>query len=327
MKILIPGAGNKILHIKAFKELKDVKKIIITDIYPWTFGGMVADAAYITPRFDSPDFEVKIDEIFKREEFDYIFPIHDFALYYFSKNYLKYRKKPYKIAMNKIETINIISDKKKIHDFFRKIKLKTPNTYLLKEFLNTNKRQYPYFIKPRFINMRGTDKQLFAKIEDDDDLNYAKKKLKDNYNNYIIQEYLNGKEINIDIFCDKNGELRNFTCLYRLEMGKNRGIIRGQIIEKDDIFSLIEKITKNIDLEGANQIQAYEQEDEYIFTEINGRFSGSSVFVKEAGVNYFKYYIKMLMGEKIEIKEKAKKLKMSSWEKPFFYTRSKFKTI
>lgn len=79
---------------------------------------------------------------------------------------------------------------------------------------------------------------------------------------------------------------------------------------------------------GANNVQTYMDENENLFfTEINGRFSGSSIFVKEAGVNFFHYFIELLKGNPVEINEKPCYLKMVSWEKLFFFTETKAKMI
>lgn len=52
---------------------------------------------------------------------------------------------------------------------------------------------------------------------------------------------------------------------------------------------------------GADNAQAYvDRKGEVWFTEINGRFSGSSVLVREAGVDYFRYFVRLLRGEPVE---------------------------
>ena len=70
-----------------------------------------------------------------------------------------------------------------------------------------------------------------------------------------------------------------------------------------------------------------DENENLTFTEINGRFSGSSIFVKEAGVNFFHYFIELLKGNPFEINEKSRYLRMTSWEKPFFFTKTKAKII
>lgn len=324
MKILLPGAGNKIIHIMNFKELKEVEKVIITDIYPWTYGGIIADSAYIVPRFNHPDFLKSIFDIYKKEKFDYIFPIHDFSLYIFSKNREYLSKMPYNVIMNDKDVVDLVSDKLETYKFFSKNKIKTPNTYIFNNFINDDiKYKFPYYIKPRYINMRGTSQQFFMKIEDLNDLKYVMNKIRLNRDKYIIQKYISGYEVNVDFFCDIYGKLQSVVSLYRQDMTKGRGISRGEIFFDNKINKIIERLSKKIKFIGPNQVQLYITEgDEYILTEINGRFSGSTILLKEAGVNYFYYFIKMIIGEKIIIREQPKKIKMNTWDVPFFYTKS-----
>ena len=54
------------------------------------------------------------------------------------------------------------------------------------------------------------------------------------------------------------------------------------------IETIASDICEKIHLIGANQIQLLKTIDSrYTITEINGRFSGSSIFVKAAGVIFF----------------------------------------
>ncbi len=90
MKLFIPGAGGKVHHILNFQEHPDVEKVIISDIYPWTYGTFVADVAYQVPRFDDPTFFEVFDRIYQKERFDVCLPINDFSLYLFASQ----REKP-----------------------------------------------------------------------------------------------------------------------------------------------------------------------------------------------------------------------------------------
>ena len=86
MKLFIPGAGGKVNHILNFQEHPDVEKVIISDIYPWTYGTFVADVAYQVPRFDDPTFFEVFDRIYQKERFDVCLPINDFSLYLFASH-------------------------------------------------------------------------------------------------------------------------------------------------------------------------------------------------------------------------------------------------
>ena len=176
--------------------------------------------------------------------------------------------------------------------------------------------------------MRGTQKQLYMKLEDSFDLDYILKKIQTNQDDYVVQDFISGREINIDFFCDANGEVKSIVPLERQGMGLSRGITRGEMFDDSRFDSYIYQMAEKLKFWGANNVQTYMDENENLtFTEINGRFSGSSIFVKEAGVNFFHYFIELLKGNPVEINEKPRYLRMASWEKPFFFTKTKAKSI
>ncbi len=326
MKLFIPGAGMKVSHILNFKEIPDVTKVIISDIYPWTYGTFVADASYILPRFDAPEFFKEFYAVYEKERFDVCIPMHDSCLYLFNKNRESLLKQPFKLAMNPKETVDLVSDKLMTYRFFVENDIPTAELYTIDDFMGLGTYSFPYYIKPRYIYLRGTERQVYMKIEDSYDMEYALRRIKGNEEEFVVQEFLSGTEINVDFFCDDSGRVKSIVPLKRLGMGISRGITQGEIIFDDSFDPYVLKITELVRFWGANQVQLYVSDDNtFKFVELNGRFSGSSIMVKEAGVNYFYYFVKLLRGEEIEIREKPRYLQMSCWEKPFFFDRSRIR--
>jgi len=304
MKLFIPGAGAKVNHILNFREIRGVDKVIISDIYPWAYGNFVADSAYQLPLFEDPDFFPQFEKLLEQEKFDVCLPLHDASLYLFYNNRERMEQYPFTLAMNEQRTCEVIVDKLATYEFFMTNGIPTARMHRLDLFIQLKTRQYPCFLKPRLIHMRGTAKQLYLKLEDDDDLEYVLKRIKGREDGYVVQEFLDGTEVNIDFFCDDLGVVKSIVPLERQGMGLNRGISRGKIRIDDRFTPYVLKIAEKLKFWGANQIQCYlDDHGNLAFTEINGRFSGSSVFVKEAGVNFFHYFVRLLRGEPIEIRE------------------------
>ncbi len=318
MRIFIPGAGGKVAHIQNFKAAPGVERVAISEIYEWTRGTFEADASYRLPRFDSADFFEAFDRVWEIEKFDFCIPIHDASLMHFSANRGRLDDAPYKVAMNCRETVDIISDKHAMYGFFRSAGIDTPRTVLLSEYRKSP--FYPAFIKPRYIDARGTERALFLRLDAPDPQTEAVLSSSLDGNLYVVQELVFGIEYNLDFFCDGEGALKSVVALKRLAMGSNRGISRGEIVFDDRMEPIVAAVASRMRLVGANQLQVWELPGGRIVAmEVNGRFSGSSVFVREAGVDFFKYYIQMLRGEPIEIRERPRKLFMSTWEAPFYY--------
>jgi carbamoyl-phosphate synthase large subunit len=328
MKIFIPAAGGKILHIRNFMEVPEVERVIISEADPWVYGNFVADASYLVPRFEDPGFFDSIKRMYEKDNFDFCVPIHDVSLYLFSKHRDVFEDYPFRIAINTKETIEIVADKLATYEFFLDNDIPTAKVYTVDDFLSLKEYAFPYYIKPRYIYIRGTKKQLYMKMEDHDDIEYALRKVRGSEREFVVQDFLDGTEINIDFFCNAKGEAISIVPLRRLGMGASRGITRGDIVFDNRYDPYIHRITKVLSLWGANNVQAYVDGDGNMkFTEINGRFSGSSVLVKEAGVNFFYYFAQLLLDREVEITDKPVPLKMNSWEKPFFFTEQKIRKV
>jgi carbamoyl-phosphate synthase large subunit len=320
MKIFLPGAGGKALHIINFKAVAGVERVVISEIHPWAYGNFVADASYLLPRFDDAEFLQAFLRVYEKERFDVCIPIDDRALHFFSQKRTELEHYPFRLAMNPRETIDIVSDKLATYDFFLMCGIPTAPVHSFEAFLRLHSYEFPYFLKPRYAHMRGTERQFYMRLDDASDVGYAVKKVIGREEGFIVQRFLHGTEVNIDFFCDANGTVKSVIPLKRLAMGVSRGITRGEIVPEDRFDEYVFAIARHLTFYGANQVQAYVDEDRNVmFTEINGRFSGSSVLVKEAGVDYFRYFVELLQGRDISIKEKPRFLKMTCWDQPFFY--------
>jgi len=305
-----------------------VSRVIISDVYPWSYGAFVADAAYQTPPFSAPEFLDALDGIYRRDPFDVCIPIHDASLRLFSDLQTGTRRYPFILAMNPPETVDVIADKVRTYEFCVSHDLPTLRLWTLHDFLALGQYAYPYYLKPRHINLRGTSRALFMAIEDAHDLTYATEKLRGREADFVVQEHATGAAINADFFCDREGTVKSVVAVKRLAMGASRGISRGEILFDSGLRPYVERIAAHLKLWGANQVQFYVDGDgQPKILEINGRFSGSSAFVKAAGVNYFEYFIKLLRGEHFDILEEPAPLNMTSWESPHFYAESALQAL
>ncbi len=322
MKLLVPGAGGKPLHIAAFQDVPEIEAVVVTEVHPWAYGTFVADRSFILPTFADPDFLTKMIEVYRRERCDVCVPIHDGALALLSRHREWLAAEGVRLAMNDRHTVDVASDKWAVHSFFVEHGVPTPETWLLEDFAARPSSTFPAFVKPRFIDMRGTSESLYLRLDDRDDVAYVTRKVRGRGDRYVVQPFIAGAETNIDFFCDDHGKVKSVVALQRLAATASGGIARGEIVSNERFLPSVRDITEHLRFWGANQLQAFVTADDVtLFTEINARFSGSSVFVRAAGVDDFKYFVQLLRGVPIDIDERPTPLLMSTWDSPFFYTR------
>ena len=317
MKVFIPGAGGKVQHLLNFKAVPEVSELVISDIYDWSYGNFVADRSYLLPKFEDPSFLDAVKGVHEIENFDVCIPLHDASLTLFSRNRSVV---PFDVALNGEEAIKLVADKIATATFFDSLGLRNSPIVSLSDYPIGEPLRSPQYVKPRHIHLRGTAKQFFMKVDDDCDLNYVREKLAGRESEFVIQEFIDGTEINIDFFCDENGEVRSAVPLKRLAMGSGRGISRGVIIDDPRFRTLVEKVAAKIELFGANQLQVFvTPDDDLVCLELNGRLSGSTVLLKAAGIDFFDNTIRLIQGRSLSFPETTPPLHMTTWERPMFY--------
>ena len=80
---------------------------MISEIYPWAYGNFVADASYLLPRFDNPNFFRIFLQLYNIEKFDECIPFNDVALHIFSEERDLLENLPFILAINPLETVKI----------------------------------------------------------------------------------------------------------------------------------------------------------------------------------------------------------------------------
>ena len=140
------------------------------------------------PLISEENFIDKFNDLLIDKKIDVIFPTHDTVVKFFADNRDKIKAK---IICGDKYTSDICRDKKKIYELFKDEKF-CPTVY-------SSIEKYPVFIKPR--DGQGSVGSKLIKSKEDILLNI-------NLSDYVICEYLEGKEYTVDCLTDKDGKLR-----------------------------------------------------------------------------------------------------------------------
>lgn len=249
-----------------------------------------------TDKFEEDFNPLKLIEIAKDyiDEVDYIIPISGIDSSYFNKKTQK------KILGNK--NIDNIKDKYK---FYKKIrhKFRVPKTYKLNnideanEIIKNNKSKQ-YIIKP----IKGSG-GLGVNLLNNDSYNQL------NDNEFILQEYINGKSVSSSVLATKNDAKTIINSRLLTTHDYNNGndfIYIGNILpyNKEEMNEISSKLIKKLKLIGSNGVDYILKEDELYIIEVNPRIQGTYECVEEVyGINMLEAHIKACKGEIIEIPE------------------------
>ena len=326
MKVFVPGCGARVIPV--LKETPGVSEVITSQLSPDAYGNFLADRSYQLPRFDDPEFIDRFLRVYERERFDVCLPAHDAALVVFSRNRSRFEDLDFQLAMNSAEVIEVVGDKIAMTRYLAECGLPTLETVTLDDFVAKRPFEFPCYLKPRFIEMRDSPSGIYVELTNSEDLERSLAKITDDLSRYVVQPFVEGTEYNIDFFCDGDGEVRSVVALKRLSMNAGRAIANGEIVLEDGFTRHVEAATKKLRFWGPAQLQMYRtQAGGEVFTEINARLSGSSVFVRAAGVDYFRHLMALLEGKAVDVPETARLMRMGVTEIPYFYEESPMRSI
>jgi len=315
MNVLLTSVGRRSYLVHYFKNaLKNKGKVIAVNSEALTSGMMVADKSYVVPKVNSVDYISKLLDICYKENIKLVVSLFDIDLPFLAKSREEFEKKGISIAIADPWAIEIANDKWKTYEFLTNNKILTPKSYFslqkAKDELKNKQINFPLIIKPRW----GMGSLSIFKVEDLNELdffyNYAKKEIQKTYLNIltngevdksvIIQEFITGKEYNLDVFNDLD-------CNYFQTITKEKIAMRSgetdiaKIVENKDLVILGEKLSELFKHRGNMDVDVLQSLDgQFYVLEMNMRFGGGYPFSHQAGANFPELLISAVNGEKLK---------------------------
>lgn len=213
----------------------------------------------------------ELNKVITKNKIDLIYPANSVIIDHLSANKEKINtdillpeQSILELTRSKKQTIKCLKDT-----------LSTPEIY---ESIDQIKN-YPVFIKPD----KGYGAQGAKKIHSKEEINYV------NLDEFIVQEYLPGKEYTIDCFSNKHGKLLfsggRERSRIRMATSMHAEIIEGELQEK--FMKIANKILSKITITGAWFFQLKEDKNNNLkLLEIDIRIAGTMGFNRCRGVNF-----------------------------------------
>lgn len=300
INILITSAGRRVELVNCFQNAKKclgIKgNIVAADASDTAPACFFADKKYKVCRIDDEQYVPQLIEICNKENIELIVPTIDTELIKLASNKDQIEKESKaKVLISDQGVINICRDKYKTVDFFIQNSLNAPR-YITMGDLKTKNYQFPLFIKP----LNGSSSINAFKVHNQKELEFFTEYI----DNYILQDFANGKEYTIDAFCDFEGH--PITIVPRQRLVVRSGEILKGITEKNHfIINEVKKVLKTLKPIGQITLQGILNETETVFSfiEINPRFGGGAPMSIVAGADSCKNLYRLLLGEKLSYNE------------------------
>lgn len=226
---------------------------------------------HVIPEIYDRNWVVKLNDVIVENNIDLIFPSNSLIIDALSEN-KKYitcdillpDEKVLEVTRSKKKTIQILKNK-----------IPCPEVYKDKNSIFN----YPVFAKPD----KGYGSQNTYKINNKIELD------KVNFEKYIVEEFLPGKEYTVDCFSDSNGRLLFSSARERSRIRMGTSMHARDVEEKlnTKLKEYAEKILDSIKISGAWFFQVKEDNDGCLrLLEIDVRIAGTMCFNRCKGVNF-----------------------------------------
>lgn len=285
INILLTNSGRRDYFIDFLSHIKKYKvKIFCTDTeknVP-TFSKKNVYKFFITKKAQqfTSHYKNLIKNIIINNKINLVIPLSDYDLKILAelKNLKIFTKSTVFLVSDK-KTIEICISKKKTYNFLITHKFFSPKIYKSsKEIIN-----FPVILKEDYGNGSKNIKIIKNKNEIPKKIN----------SKLIIQEFINGKEYNIDILNDLNG---NFvSCSAKLKLGMRAGETdKCKIVTQKKFFDFSRRLSLALKHIGNLDVDIIVKKEKIYVIDINPRFGGGYPFTHLSGLNYIDYIISLL---------------------------------
>ena len=285
INILLTNSGRRDYFIDFLSHIKKYKvKIFCTDTeknVP-TISKKNVYKFFITKKAQQFKYHYKnlIKNLIINNKINLVIPLSDYDLKILAelKNLKIFTKSTFFLVSDK-KTIEICISKKKTHHFLIAHKFFSPRIYELSKKI----KKFPVILKEDYGNGSKDIKIIKNKNEIPKKIN----------SKFIIQEFIKGREYNIDILNDLNG---NFvSCSAKLKLGMRAGETdRCKIVTQKKFFDFSRRLSSALKHIGNLDVDIIVKKEKIYVIDINPRFGGGYPFTHLSGLNYIDYIISLL---------------------------------
>ena len=292
--ILFCSAGRRTKLLQFFREsLDNQSRIVAIDNQATAPALYFADRQYVVPRIDSPGYIDMLLDICKKENIKAITTLIDPEIELLAKNRQLFLDNGILPLCPSIETARLCFDKYKLFLHLSKHGIPTVLTYdTLEHFMEgyeNGEIHFPVFIKPR----TGSGSVGIHKIHD---LAELKKYLDEGEHQYIIQEFMDCRDCDADVYIDTISH-KAVSMFTKNKIETRIGGANKTISFKDQrLFDFIKKICTVLEFNGPVDMDFWYRDGMYYLGEVNPRFGGAYLHAHGAGVNFIKLIVNNILG-------------------------------
>lgn len=291
-KVIVTGIGGNVGQgvLMNLRRIDPDIYILGTNVVSVSAGNHLCDEIVKMPYAYEEGYAEKMDQLIKNNDIDLVIPTTDYECFYLSKHKVE------KVITSPFETNKNFVNKYNTYLSFKANDIPFATSYLPSEFDSLPKKDYIFKPKEgrgsRGIEINPPDA---SKFNDED---------------YMIQDYIEGREITSAFYVTKTGDLFGILSMWReLANGTTVSCVVTHEYE-EELRAIILKIVQNYKIVGACNMQSrITSEGRIVPFEINGRISGTNSIRPSFGFDDLRYILNEYLYDKplpkFEIKQGA----------------------
>jgi len=293
VNILITSIGRRTQLLKYFKkELEGIGNLVAVDCSTLAPALYISDKYYIVPRINDSNYINVIKDICIKEKITAVLSLIDPELSLLAKHTEDFKEIGVNTIVSPYEACELWLDKYDAFTFCKDNGLKFPitynNFYDFENALGNKEIDFPVFIKPQ----KGSASLNINKAKNIEQAKVIFKSSED----MIIQEFLNGQELGVDVYVDMISKEVVSIFIKEKTVMRAGETDKGKSIKSEALFKIIEDLVTKAGLLGPIDLDVFDVNGEYYISEINPRFGGGYPLAYECGANFPKYIINNLKG-------------------------------
>ncbi len=322
LDILITAGSRRVPLLEALrKALRDLRlagRVHVADVNMLSPTVFVADRVHLVPMSSDPAYISHIEGICEAEGIGLVVPTIDDELPLFSEARDRFARNGIKVAVSETFVTLLCNDKFEACRYLRDHGVPAAESWL-PGTLPPSPR-FPLFVKPQFG--RGSVGAFAARNQRELDffVGYVDRP--------VIQEYLQGPEYTIDLFCDFDG--RPLSAVPRERAVIRAGVIdRGRTSRDPALIDLALQCARVLPFSGPCNIQCRVVDGRPVIFEINPRFSGGIPLTIAAGADFPRMLVELAAGRAVRpaIGDFVDDLWMTSYESSVFVDAARLSAV
>lgn len=283
MNLLILSCGTRDKVVQYFKNaFEGAGKIVATDASPFAPALYEADSHYIVPRITEPGYLDRILDICKKEEIKGVLSLIDPELSLIAKHREAFEGIGVTVIGSSYELCERTLDKWALYRWMTAHGYPCAKSYIrmedFKAAVAAKEVRFPVFVKP----VRGSASIRIAKAEDMETAEF----LFLHGEQMMIQEFMDGQEIGADVYIDMiSREVVSIFTKKKLVMRAGETDKAVSFID-ERLFAEIRRFAEENGFTGQIDIDIFEKDGTYYFSEVNPRFGGGYPHAYACGADH-----------------------------------------